>query len=337
MSNPPPRKKKSTTQRLKSQTGPLPTGKKKAAKGKMRSKKKSTMLPQLVGGLTLLGLIGGAGVFAVYVANRAIPEVKPVDAGATPAIARPSVEPKLPSREVKRPGLAVAMAGEIYFPKALDMKDSPIEGPVQGLLGREVITVFADGKFRPEAPISRAQFVTWCYNAVMAQSMPGPDPFVSPHKAFKTVNPDGDVFGDVPADHWAAGVLATVKASGVLGETTPFFRPDAPLSREEWLVLSSALATPLEQKAALATAASDETAVQVAYRKLNFTDYESLKPAFKPHVAFVFGHDDRMRWVIDTFGLPKTPSAWEPQKTVTRGEAATFIGAAYEKIGHMAF
>lgn len=336
MSNPPPRKKKSTTQRLKAKTGPLPAGKKKAAKGKKRSKKKSTMLPQIVGGLTLVGLVGGAGALAVYVASQAT-KVEPVDAGRTETIARPSVEPKLPAREVKRPGLAAAMEGEVYFPKALDMKDSPLEGPVQGLLAREVITVFADGKFRPEAPVSRSQFVSWCYNAVMAQSVPGPDPFVPPKKAFKTVSADGEVFGDVPVDHWAAGVLATVKASGVLGPTTPFFRPDAPLSREEWLALASAFAAPLEQKAGLEAAATDETAIQVAYRKLNFTDYEALKPAFKPYVGFVFGHDQRFRWIADTFGLPKTPAAWEPGKAVTRGEAAAFIGAAYEQIGHLSF
>lgn len=340
MSTPPPRKKKNPTQPLKGKTGPLPAGKKRAgkgAKGKRKAKKKPSMLPQLVGGLTLLGLVGGGAGLAIYLTNQAIPEVKPVDAGSGPGVARPSIEPQLPSATVKRPGLAARMPDEIYFPKALDVAGSPIEAPVQGLLSRHVITLFADGQYRPAEPVTRAQFVSWCYNAIMAQTTPGPDPFKPPKKAFKTVAATGAEFGDVPEDHWAAGVLATVKASGVLGgNLTSFFRPDAPLSREEWLVLASAFGATVDQKAALA-AALEEGPIQVAYRQLNYTDYEKLKPAFKPYVGFVFGDEARRAWVAEAFGVPGTPGPWHPGQAVTRGEAAVWIGAVYEQIGHMAF
>jgi hypothetical protein len=337
MSTNPNPKKKSQTRPM---TAPLPpkkgtTGRLKGGKGGKKKKKPQGlgMTAQIIGGATLIALTGGLIAAGVYVAERVVPK----EAVATPApgaVPRPSFSPTLGGLEPRRPGLAAAPEDEVYERKATDVAKTPFEPPVQGLLIKEVLTVFADGKFRPTMPVTRAEFVNWCYNAVMARSVPGDDPFAPTSQAFRKVLGTGEEFADVPAEHWAVDVLATLQGAKLITGKT--FRPDQPLTREEWAMFATLFAVPQSARENLKKPL-DAKQAQVVYRTRNFTDFDALKPATKPYVHFVLSDVNRGRWLDDAFTLPEAPGPWHPGKAVTRGEAAAWIGGAYEAIGRDIF
>lgn len=316
------------TPRKKAISKPLaPAGKKRRGKKK---KKKALPLPQLVGAITAAVACGGLMALGAWLAVRSLPQDVPT-ALASP-LPRPSIDPQLESVPPHRPGLAAHEPDEVYYPQATDLAGVRDGEAIAALLQKGVLTVFADGKFRPNEPIPRAEFATWCYNAVMAQSAPGPDPFTIPRKGFATVSPTGDVFGDVSADHWAAGVLASVKASGLLGPAGDgYFRPDAPLTRAEWLVLASRFASSKSEIATLAAPKGD--ALAIAYRRLNYTDLAALPAPFLPYAAYVFEDERRAHWIDAAFAPPIEPGPWHPLARVTRAEAADWIAESYDQIG----
>lgn len=328
-----PNRKKSKTRPM---TAPLPPGKKgttgrlkAGGKGKKKKKKGTGLMAQLIAGITLTAAIGGVAAAGIYLAEQAANKQaeKPVNPLAVP---RPKFSPTLDGLEPNRPGWAASPEDEVYERKATDVATTPYEPPVQGLLLKEVLTVFADGKFRPNAPVSRAEFVNWCYNAVMAQSVPGPDPFVAPKRAFNKTEATGEEFTDVPVEHWAANVLASVHGQGLIPHKT--FRPDEPLTREEWAQFASAFGATKAQREAMAKT-PDAKQLQVAYRARNFTDFAALKEPMKPYVFFVFADETRQKWLDEAFTLPEAPGPWQPAKPVTRGEAAAWIGGVYDQIG----
>jgi S-layer homology domain len=330
--NPNPKKKSAQTRPM---TAPLPkkgtTGRLKKGTKPLKKKKKQGLgvMAQVIGGVTLVGLLGGLAAVGIYVADTQLKKAEaPVPvAGGVP---RPSIKPTLDGLETRRPGMAASPEDEVYERKATDVAKTPFEPPVQGLLLKEVLTVFADGKFRPTMPVTRAEFVNWCYNAVMAQTVRGADPFAPTKKAFTSVEATGEEFTDVPAEHWASNVLATLKGAGLIDGKA--FRPDAALTREDWAVFVTQFAAPMAAKEAL-KAPLDAKKAQIAYRVRNFTDFDALKPASRPYVHFVLSDPARARWLDEAFTLPEAPGPWGPAKPVTRGEAAAWIGGVYEQIG----
>lgn len=337
MSMPPKPRKKNPAKRAPGSDGPpggppRSKGKKLRRKPKPR-KKQNTLLPQIISGVTLVGVLGGVVALGLWLAQRAMPEDKPVVVDPAVQVARPSIEPTLAGVKPKRPGLVAEPPDEIYFPKATDISGSAFEPQVQGLLERHVITVFADGKFRPNDAVPRAEFLVWLYNAVMAQSVAGPDPFVTAKKPFSTVAPTGAEFTDVPEDHWALPVLATLKSSGVFDtELMKTVRPDAPLKREEWAAYAALIAASRDARGALEQPVN-ATKLAVAMRKYGYTDPAAIKDEYKPFVFFIAGHDKRRAWLGDSFEPPLNPGPWGPNKSMTRGEAATWLGAFYEDVG----
>lgn len=318
-------------------TAPLPkkgtTGQLKKGKGKGKGKKKKSaglsVMAQVIGGLTLLVVVGGVVAAGIYIADRSLPkETKQVVPGG---VQRPTIKATIAGIEPKRDGYALAPDDEVYAHQASDVAKTPLEAPVNGLLAREVLTVFADGKFRPNMPVTRAEFANWCYNAVMVQSAKAPDPFSVPARPFNSVEATGDEFTDVPAEHWAANVLATLQGAHLIEDKA--FRPDAALTREEWAQLASLFAATKDERATALKLPIDAKKFQVAYRSRNFTDFSALKPATKPYVFFVFSDPKRADWLDEAFPIPDMPSPWGPGKPVTRGEAASWIGGVFDKIG----
>lgn len=293
------------------------------------------MTGQIVGGLTLLVVFGVVAVAGYYGVKKAMPEAK---ATPTPApnvkVARPQIEATLENQPPKRPGSALYPEDEVYAPKAADIKkDTPLDPPVNGLLARGVITVFADGKFRPNDPLPRAEFLVWVHNAVEAQTAPGPDPFVSPKKGFPVAEPTGDEFKDVPVDYWAASVLAAAKKSGVFEQVLDkTFRPDAPLTRQEWAGFAAHIAIAKEAQNKVPQEI-DATKLAVAMRKLNYTDPTALKEEYRWPMFAIAGDEKRKAWITETFAAPENPGPWGPSKPVTRGEAASWLGGFYEQVG----
>lgn len=316
----------------KSRKAPPAKGKKGRGKKKM---KPSPIAGQLVAGLTLAAMFVGVAGIGVYLAPRFMPKAAP---SATPkpdeVVVRPSIEPKLDSMTLKRPGLALEPPDEVYFNKAADIKaNNPLAPAVNNLLGKGVITVFADGLFRPNDPIPRAEFLVWLYNADMEQTTPGPDPFITVKKPFPTVQATGDEFPDVPVDYWAANVLASIKRTNVFMQVLDKkLRPDAPLTREEWLGFAAYLGTAKDVQAKLPDQAN-MTKVAVAMRKLNYNDPQALKDEYRLPMLLVAGDDKRRAWIADTFPPPVNIEPFAPNKPVTRGQAAAWMNEAYSSIG----
>lgn len=305
--------------------------------GKRKKKKPASAISgQLVGGITLVVVVGFFGAIGVYMAPRFMPKPKP---SSTPKpseqVARPSIEPTLENATPKRPGLALAPDDEVYAPKAVDVHAATaLDPPVNGLLAKGVLTVFADGRFRPNDPVPRAEFLVWCYNAVEAQTVAGADHFVSPKKAFPTVSDaSGSEFKDVPQDYWAAPVLASIKESGIFDSVLDkTLRPDAPLTRQEWAGFAAYLATAKEARAKMPDEI-DMTKLAVALRKASYTDASALKEEYRIPVFFIANDDKRRGWISDTFTPPDLPGPWGPNKPVSRGEAASWLGGFYDQVG----
>lgn len=83
------------------------------------------------------------------------------------------------------------------------------------LTAKKVIHGYPDGTFRPDAPITRAEFVTLLCNVLRPES-PAENPF-----------PDAD-------GHWAVYYIARLTQAGILdGYPDGTFRPDVPITRAE--------------------------------------------------------------------------------------------------------
>jgi hypothetical protein len=320
---PPPRKKPAAA-------APAPEGRRAPRAGKRKKRAKSSVLPLVLGGtvLTLLAALAAGGIYLTeYFIPTPPPAVDPT------AVQRPRVDATVDSVTPKRPGLALRAEDQVYTAAASDVAGKPLEGPVNGLLARGVLTAFADGTFRPDEPVPRAEFVVWCYNAMMAQTLKGDDPFSQPKRGIPEATAQGDEFDDVAADHWAAPVIASLKAARYFGEKSPkAFRPDAPLKRQEWALHAVQWCASREQVLNMSRQV-DSTKLAVALRKLHYTDAAQIDGIYKPFVWFVVSEEKRAMWLQGTFAAPVNPGPWHPKKVVTRGEAATFIGGFYEEIG----
>jgi hypothetical protein len=117
------------------------------------------------------------------------------------------------------PGVVVAAVATTSF------SDLPAEGwatpSVETLLAEGLVAGFPDGTFRPDDPVTRAQFTKLLVLALGLGPGGGPVPF-----------------GDVPPDGWYAPyVAAAVQAGLVQGLSSGSFGPDRPLTREQMAVL----------------------------------------------------------------------------------------------------
>lgn len=133
--------------------------------------------------------------------------------------------PSTPS-EAKKP---------VTLPK--DVPLQPDQAVIQYLLERDYFNPFPDNLFRPDMPISRAEFVTLLYRASGMNT-----PFLSEFAYFR----------DVPKDHWAYLPIEGFRMRNIIGGVTDgFFEPEEPITRlsagailsrtlsESWLRLSS--------------------------------------------------------------------------------------------------
>ena len=118
---------------------------------------------------------------------------------------------------------------------------------VQSLTQKNVISGFPDGTFRPDAEMTRAQFASVLAGAFLRNDVRDPI-----------------TFRDVPADHWAAGVISQAYSKGWLsGYPDGTFGLNQPITRLEVLVSLTnglGLATDAETEALL-TAFEDSGAI----------------------------------------------------------------------------
>ncbi|MDR5684050.1 MAG: phosphodiester glycosidase family protein [Armatimonadota bacterium] len=124
-----------------------------------------------------------------------------------------------------------------------DLRGHWAEGRIGTLLGRGIVELYADGRFRPEEPISRARFARWL---VAARGLP-------------LERPQLPTFRDVTRADWFFPYAETAAAHGILdGDnnrgTASFFRPTELLTREEaihWTVRAMGYGWEAERLAAV--------------------------------------------------------------------------------------
>ncbi len=101
-----------------------------------------------------------------------------------------------------------------------DVRQTWAVGYVEALAQAGIISGFPDGSFRPDAPVTRAEFATILQKAFQPEARrPGID------------------FRDLPAGHWGANAIHTAYQGGfVTGYPSALFQPNQPVSRVQVLV-----------------------------------------------------------------------------------------------------
>ncbi|MBE0447863.1 MAG: S-layer homology domain-containing protein, partial [Actinobacteria bacterium] len=91
---------------------------------------------------------------------------------------------------------------------------------VNELASREIISGFADGRYRPDEPVTRAQMAKLI---AVANSLP-----------LTSDVTESISFNDVPSSHWGSiYIIASANAGIINGYPDGTFRPDRPITRAE--------------------------------------------------------------------------------------------------------
>lgn len=168
---------------------------------------------------------------------------------------------------------------------------------ISELSQRDIIAGFPDGSFRPDAPVTRAQFAAMLRKA---------------NKEFrKQAKRDGTRFVDVPSNYWAVSAIQDAYITGFLtGYPGSVFRPEQNIPREQALV---SLANGLEYS-------TNSTTVLNYYN-----DSSSISSWARPPIAAAT--DNRV-----VVNYPNV-NTLNPQRNATRAEVAAFIYQALVKEG----
>jgi S-layer homology domain len=103
---------------------------------------------------------------------------------------------------------------------------------IEGLARFNVISGFPDGTFKPNEPVTRAQFAAILENAFLSEQ-----PFEVPYRRASLTQPPEANFTDVPNNHWASRYIFTARLAGFLsGYPGNQFKPNEPISRVQALV-----------------------------------------------------------------------------------------------------
>lgn len=170
---------------------------------------------------------------------------------------------------------------------------------IQELADRGVISGFPDGSFRPNDPVTRAQFA-----AMVSQ-------------AFRRSATRGTVsFADVPSSYWAAAAIRDAYTTGFLsGYPNNIFRPDENIPRAQVLV---SLANGLGYASGNST---DQTL-------LAYNDASAIPNWARPSVAAATD-----RQIVVNYPNVGTLA---PNRAATRAEVAAFIYQALVSSGNVA-
>ena len=165
---------------------------------------------------------------------------------------------------------------------------------IEGLAKSNVISGFPDGTFRPNDPVTRAQFA-----AILRQSFLRSQPTTAQH------------FVDVPENYWAADDIYAARAAGFLaGYPDKSFEPDANITRVHALV---SLANGLKYTAGSLTALS-------AYE-----DADLISPYARPSMAAATEAN-----LVVNYPYPKRLSTFG---NASRADVAAYVYQALVKEG----
>lgn len=190
------------------------------------------------------------------------------------------------------------------LPQGLEFLDTQghwAQSFIESLAVREIIRGFPDGTFRPEAPVTRAEFA-----AMIRRAFP----------QYAEIR-NGVEFADVPAMHWAYNAIQDAYRIGFLqGYPGNTFAPDQRIPRSQVLV---ALANGLN----LTTSGMTDTILNTAYLdRDNIPDFARSAIAAATENGLVVNYP--------------TLNRLNPEKIATRAEVAAFIHQALVKTGDLA-
>ncbi|MEN9231036.1 MAG: S-layer homology domain-containing protein [Thermostichus sp. DG02_5_bins_236] len=171
---------------------------------------------------------------------------------------------------------------------------------IQALSSQGVLNGFPDGTFRPNEPVTRAQFATIV------------------NTAFRLSNTSGTYIGfrDMPYTHWAANAVSTAAANNLIaGFPDGTYRPEQPVTRTESLVvLTNALggAIPAAQPGDLFSRYRDAAAIP---------GWAVPQIAAAHQAGLIINYPD--------------PMLLEPNRAATRAEVAAFTYQALVNRGSL--
>ncbi|MBD2055294.1 S-layer homology domain-containing protein [Oculatella sp. FACHB-28] len=173
---------------------------------------------------------------------------------------------------------------------------------IQALVDRDVIRGFADGSFRPDEPITRAQFAV-----LVGQAFDRP----TVRSAVR--------FRDVPSSYWAASAIQTAYTEGFLsGYPGNVFNPDQPMPRAQVLV-------------ALASGLQFQPSGTNASVTGGFLDYDSIPSYAHDGVAAATFRDLTVNYPnIDVLNPNRAATRAEVAASIYQGLVATGSAPAIE-------
>ena len=174
-----------------------------------------------------------------------------------------------------------------------DFRDLPAShwayGSIMEMVELGILAGYADGTFKPNSTISRAEF-----SKILVLSLKLP-----------TTSPVTPAFSDVPSNHWAYGVIESAKpyltgyrsSSGVMN-----FEPNEVAVRED-------VAVAIVKAKGLANSSANLGLLN------RFSDQHQISNALRNHVAIA----------VDQGYMSGTNIGFEPQKPLTRAEACALL------------
>lgn len=172
-------------------------------------------------------------------------------------------------------------------------------GFINELVAREVIAGFPDGSFKPDAPVTRAQFAAMVQKALS-----------------KTKGRDAIAFVDVSANYWAYTAINNSYEMGFLsGYPGQVFRPEQNIPREQVLV---SLANGLNYSA------MNNMSTVLSY----YNDASSISEFARPAIAAA----TERKMVVNYSSLKQL----NPKRNATRAEVAALIYQALFSQGQVA-
>jgi S-layer homology domain len=212
---------------------------------------------------------------------------------------------------------------------------------LEGVFGEKQITQLAQlqvfqtvtGKFNPQQPITRAEFVRWLVlanNAIWADK---------PDKTIREAEAGQATFTDVPPTHRDFRYIQGVANAGIaVGYDATTFKPDEPLTREQMIAIKigvdkGGIEKEIIDPNKVEVASDNVSAYKLATGVPDWTDRSQISPKFISGFNseyYTFWGDsgkysrrqNKFNNVERTFGVIK---AFRPQNPVTRAEAAVCI------------
>lgn len=194
--------------------------------------------------------------------------------------------------------------GEEYLPggNASDIKGHPESGKIKALLEKRIITAFKDGSFGPDKPVTRGDYLLWLYNAGGRKT-----PLSFHNKP---------TYPDLPPSHWLYPLVeGMIQVGGLKGYPDKTFRPDKPLTREDWCMMSAFFAADPQMIIESVDTFPDQ------FKLAKYNDSTKISKSARKFVEYACS----AAWTEKTFGKPMRKIPFSPQKPVTRAEAAKWI------------